>query len=467
MRTKIEYNNETITFTDGGKIELHCEGKKMASDVVISVGQGSAINGIIKQYKVNAGASVSAGDFVEFVTKWNSGEFSDTTPNYVSACKLDNNRVLIAYSSQTMSYQGNAVILTIEDGEVSIGATKVFNAGYSGYISVAALSNSKVFVAYGGSSYGCARVLTIDGTDISTGEEKKFSSYTASYISATALTDNKVVVVYREQFTNPRLMAEVFTVSGTTITLGGDIIVASAKYYVYVSATALTDSKGLIVWGDNSLSNVSLSSVCRAAVFVVDGTTIAIGGVVTISGEPTRNILATVLTDGKVLVTYTRSTTDAEGTTTAQGFGQVLTINGSTVLKGTETSVGNGSYPTSVKLTENKGIRFYGKYARVFTIDGTDITEGELYTLDTTATSLTNTKAIALSGSSVLLVCCDSGAAKYYFFEITDTTITLVNPEASETQGTFVQPAVSNMYNVGVAKTSGAEGETVEVYCVP
>ena len=37
MRTKVEYDDRTIAFTEGGKIVIHCNGKKMLSDVVITI----------------------------------------------------------------------------------------------------------------------------------------------------------------------------------------------------------------------------------------------------------------------------------------------------------------------------------------------------------------------------------------------------------------------------------------------
>ena len=51
--------------------------------------EGLNLNGIIKQYKVNAGANVNAGDFVEFVRKCDEGTFHSGTTSYLSASKLD------------------------------------------------------------------------------------------------------------------------------------------------------------------------------------------------------------------------------------------------------------------------------------------------------------------------------------------------------------------------------------------
>ena len=72
---------------------------KANGEASVGTWDGLSINGIIREYEVNAGASVSAGDFVEFVNKWgNINIFEDNSyVSNMSACRLNTNSVFIAY----------------------------------------------------------------------------------------------------------------------------------------------------------------------------------------------------------------------------------------------------------------------------------------------------------------------------------------------------------------------------------
>jgi len=75
-----------------------------------------------------------------------------------------------------------------------------FNAHYSLYISVTALSDTKAVVTYMNntiSNYGYACVLTIAGSVVTAGTPVAFNAHGSSWTSVTALSENKAVVTYQ------------------------------------------------------------------------------------------------------------------------------------------------------------------------------------------------------------------------------------------------------------------------------
>lgn len=414
--------------------------------VNVSSDGGLDINGIIREYKVNAGANVNAGDFVEFVNKCGNGEFFTGAITYISACKLDNNRVLVAFNDGGNSNHGTAIILTINGTTITTGTKYVFHSASMNGFSAVALTDSKVLVAYSSTIGTFAIILTINGTTISKGAYTKLSGSSGNvYLSAVALTDNKVLVAYN---TN----AVVLTISGTSISLGNEknfSNINSTNYYT--SAVALTDSKVLVAY--------STSSTGRAIILAIDGTTISTGTITTFSSTVTTFNSAVALTDSKVLVAYN------DGGNSSYGTAVVLTINNLNITVGTPTVFRSNTtnYISVGALSETKVlVSFYGS-AQVLTIEGTTITAGTAVIFNPSSTGGTygSYKSIIPFSANSALVVLVSDTGKYASLSIDDTTITV-----GDASGTFVQPATSNLHNVGIAKTSGAEGEMIEVYQV-
>jgi hypothetical protein len=411
--------------------------------------EGLILNGIIKQYKVNAGENVNAGDFVEFVNKWGSGEFS-TASSHITACKLDENKVLVAYRD-VGSKQGTAVVLTISGTSVTVGTPTVIHSKSTEYIRLATLSNNKVFCAYyayTNSAYdGLVSLFTIDGTSISATEGEKLSTSSLVVWSAVALSDSKVLLCTSAG-------SSVCTISGTTITNG--TFTTSFKGVSTMSAVALSDSKVLAVYGDDGNSNYG-----TAVVLTVNGTSVTVGTKKVFKSAAINGISAVALANSKVLVTYCNSDGSIYGTAV------VLTVNGSTVTVATAHAFSNAvtSSPKIIALSENKALVAYrdgSQYgtAVVLTVDGSTVSNGSSTIFNSGSTAYID--LVAISSNSAFAVYDADGVSRYTSLVVDGTTIT-----CSDESGTFVKPATSALVPTGVAKTSGAEGETVEVYCVP
>jgi hypothetical protein len=450
------------------------EGFRKVTVAVESTGGGLAINGIIEQYKVNAGATVKAGDFVEFVNKFGSGTFDSsvigeaspttTDTHRLSACKLDNSRVLVAYSDGGSGEYGKAVVLSLDDTGVTAGTAVTFESAETSAISAVTLSPDKALVAYvdgGNSSKGTAVVLAIDGISITVGTTSVFSTNSTTYLSAVALSEEKVVICYQYYSSKYYSNAALYSVKDTTMTLvvNSTIFGGSASNMSYISAVALSENRVFVTY----VSAGTTGTRC-GLVLLVSNMSISAGTVKQISTSTTSNAFckAVKLTENKVLVacrglakaTYGNAvvlTTDDGGTTLT--LGTTIAFTSATI-----------AYISAVALSEDKALVVYqdggsSNYgtAIVLTIDDTTITVGEGTAYDFTSTTYSD--VVAFSESSVLVVH-NSGAGLYTGLTIDGTTITV------DGVGKYVKPATGRLHNVGVAATGGAEGETVDVYVV-
>lgn len=458
--------------------QMGADGISKVTVNVKSESEGLTLNGIIREYEVNAGASVSAGDFVEFVNKCGAGEFHTGTTNYLSACKLDNSRVLVAYQDGGNSSYGTAAVLTIDDTKISMGAEFVFNNSTTSYISVCALTDSKAVVAYSdgsNSSASSAIVLTIDGTNISAGEKVNINSIRTLSTAIVGLTESKALVFtsYYNWATSCYGMAYLLTINGTTISVSSSKAISSSGKYCQVHricASKITDSSVIFSYEQMENSNASYcSDYLRAGVLAIDeSNNLSVGSIVDIAKSTSgsyansRDFYSSlcVLNENKALIVYNRA---------SDNFlcGEVLSISGLAIGRGSATAFTEQaitqSYISVAALSETKALVAYYGSAVVLTIDGTTISAGtaKVFNAGTTEGSSSGTykSVIPFSANSALVVLA-AGTGKYASLSIADTTITV-----NEASGTFVEKATSNLHNVGIAKTSGAEGETVEVYC--
>jgi len=452
----ITYNGSTIaSLLHGQSATLKCAGKKMEGDVVVEVAEqtesgGLAINGIIKQYKVNAGATVNAGDFVEFVNKCGDGVFHNGSTSGLSACKLDNSRVFVAYTSNANSSYGTAVVLHIDGDTITVGAKKVFNSSATAYCSVAALTDGKVLVAYyhnTSNPRGHARILTIDGTTIaSVGSAFAFWDDDVESVSVIALSESKALVAYMYHvYTGSRGgRVTVLNISGTSISSGAEKSFYSASGSISLSGISLTK-----LTEGSALLRYYLSSKYYVYVLAIDETAISIGS----SLSYTYGVYVTALSETTALAVFNDSTS---GYFTAS----ILSISGLSISR-TNTMLRDGSLSVTnvAALSENKAlVTFNDGSMMVLSIGGTTVSEAATAVF-TDATSRSSINIVPFSASSAFIAFVGDGLGMYASLSIDGDTI-----NAADASGTFVQPATGRLHNVGIAATGGAEGDTVDVY---
>ena len=435
----------------------------------LSEGYGlqSNINGIIREYEVNAGANVNAGDFVEFVNKCGKGEFHTAAINYLTACKLDNSRVLVAYSDEANGSYGTASVLTIADGSISRGPECVFNTKYTYHISVCALTDSKAIIAYytyNNNELGYVKTLSIDGSNIYTNGGADFAESSVTGTAVVALNDSKAFLIYGYYASGAyeyRSAARILTINGTSIPLGNTKIISSSEC-TFFSACALNESK--VIFSYNYYNKSSSKHLLTLIAASIDGDTFSIKSYSMEAGEGSiHHSSVCALTNSKAIIAY------SDFSNSACGSARTITIAGEGVSLGDPIIFRSSgtSWMSIAPLSESKVLVSYYGSAKVLTINGTAITAGNPFVFNPTETDGTRgtyKTVIAFSDNSALVVFTDGsdirGIGAYASLSIDDSTIT-----ENEASGTFVQPAKSNLHNVGVAKTAGAEGESVEVYC--
>lgn len=422
---------------------------------------GQNIAGVIEQYRVNAGKSVNAGDFVEFVHKCVAGEFTGET-NYMAACKLDNNRVLVTYQDVGNSNYGTAVVLTVVDGLIDVGEKIVVHRVKTGLFNVVALNSNKALLIYTDSyTYDVyARVLTIDNTTIAIAsylQIRDSNNGSATHLTTIALSENRALLAFSDYSPYSYYYSKLYLLSigeknVITSTLNS-VTLKSDTAYSYNFLVKLTETKALMVYAKGT------TKAC-ASVITIGDNSLARGTEYAFNNAKTTYISAAALSDSSVLVTYNDGGNSNFGTAVA------LSINGTKVTVGTPIVFRSNTtnYTQIAALTENKALVTYYGSAQVLTFDGANLSRGTaviFWESSTGGTVGTYKAVIPFSESSVLVVGVANNIGKYANLQVDGYDITV-----AEESGSVVQRAVSRMYNVGIAATAGADGELVDVYVV-
>lgn len=422
------------------------------------------INWLIEQYTVAAGATINAGDFVEFIntTEWGIHTISDNAISSVSACKLNNNSILVAYRNEgdTSYGYGIAIVLTLENSIVTRGTPVIFHSASIGLISATALNENKALVVFNDSSntyYGKAVVLSINNTEVTVGTAITFNSARTYEIQATTLSETKVLVAYRDYSNSNYGEAIVFNISGTTITKGTAVTFNNAQTYD-VSITTLSSTKALVAYYDVA-SNTYNSNV---RVLSVSGTSITVGSEFVFNASTMGEMSVVALNENKALVAY------RDGANSSCGTARVLNISGTSITAGEEVVFESSKTfdVVAATLSEDKVLVIYydnsnSNYgtSRVLSVDGTNITAGEktvFYSANTRPYSL-----IAFSSTSAVGFYENYSSSTGFYQGLSVDNSTVTKHEIA------VQPTTSTTYTTPIAKTGGSAGETVEVYVYP
>jgi len=244
----------------------------------------------------------------------------------------NSNKIVIVYSNVDESNDGYAVVGTVSGTSISFGTPVEWSPNNTTMLDCTFdSSNNKVVITYKdqtNSNYGTAIVGTVSGTSISFGSAVVFNSNNTSYPQATFDTsNNKVVITYRNQSTT-HATAIVGTVSGTSISFGSATAWHTSSS-TYQSITFDSTNNKVIV--------VANQSGGYAAVGTVSGTSISFGSVVNFaSGSAEYNAAAFDSNTGKVVIVYKQSSTDrpalivGEVSGTSISFGTAITLQSET-----------------------------------------------------------------------------------------------------------------------------------------
>jgi len=133
-------------------------------------------------------------------------------------------KMVIAYTDQSNSSYGTAVVATISGSSISYGTQVVFESAGTEHIDVCFdPDQERVIIAYRdspNSDYGTVIAGEVSGTSITFGSPVVYSTATTQNVNCVYDTSNdKVVIVYYD-VSNTGLKAVVGTVSGSSISLG-------------------------------------------------------------------------------------------------------------------------------------------------------------------------------------------------------------------------------------------------------
>jgi hypothetical protein len=210
------------------------------------------------------------------------------------------------------------------------------------------------------------------------------SQYAGQVISAVALSDSKVFIAHTGN-TSKQLYGSVCTISGNTITVGTATGLVTSSYAGdSISAVALSDSKVFIAHSYTESATYLNGIVCT-----ISGTTITKGTDTSLSSGQWSgsNMDAVALSDSKVFIAH-RDSKDYQRLS-----GMICTISGTTITVSSDTLLNSeqysGMYCKVVKLSDSKVFITHsrGDYAYLWgvacTISGTTVTAGTDKQIDT------------------------------------------------------------------------------------
>jgi len=242
--------------------------------------------------------------------------FESATSYYTTATYVGSGKVVIVYQDAGNSQYGTAVVGTVSGTSISFGTPVVFNASEVNYPSIAYDSNSdKVVICYqdnGNSNRGTAIVGTVSGTSISFGSETVFDSSTIYFpVPVFDSTNNKVVIAFRDGGDSNHGKAVVGTVSGTSISFGSDVTFESGTTNKISATFDSTNGKVIIFYQDASDSDKGTLKVGT-----VSGTSISFGGDVLLPSSATVEYTSVTYdsANNKVVAVYRDNSSSKHGT---------------------------------------------------------------------------------------------------------------------------------------------------------
>ncbi len=269
-----------------------------------------------------AGPSVSSLNPVVFETgAMNQGE-SRPSAVYDTA----NGKIVLAYRDENNSNYGTAFVGTVSNGSVSFGSAVIFQSASVNYIDTAYDSNAgKVVIVYSdGQSDGNAIVGTVSGTSISFGSPAEFNGTGVSKQSVTFdSTANKVVIAYKGDSQHGHV--RVGTVSGTSISFGSDNEWQTAQTNEPTVVYDSSANRSVITYVDASNSDKG-----AARVGTVSGTSISLGSEVIFHTGTCSSISSCFDSTNNKIVTVFANNGDGR-----KGTAQVGTVSGTSISYGT------------------------------------------------------------------------------------------------------------------------------------
>ena len=263
----------------GVNASLHLINGSAAAGVWSLTGEGFA-DAIYQNTALNVNAAVSAN---------------------VQVTALSDTKSLAVYREGVYSSSGTlyACVLSVSGTTVTAGTPLSLGTCVSPeYIKVVALSSSQAVVVYAdGSDYVTARTLDVSGTTVTAGTAAAVNATVAgtAYADLVKMTATQAVVIFCD-IQAGAARAKTLNISGTTITVGASLTVATSANWTGAAAAAVSDTQLVASFGILGLSS-------RSALLSVSGTTLSVVGSLVDLG-PERPKAAAKVSDTQVLALF-------------------------------------------------------------------------------------------------------------------------------------------------------------------
>lgn len=324
----------------------------------------------------SSGAPQSLGSPVNFGTP--SG-------GYQTQCCYDtaNQAVVVFFADGSNSDFITAIVGTVSGTTITFGTKVVVKSsstsdgGFScSYDSV----NQKVLFVYVApfeNGAGYAKVGTVSGTSISFGGEASFDSFIAFRTScAYDVTSGKTLIAWRSSNTGPTLVAA--TISGTSVSFGS-VLTVTGSPVVFTTSITYEPISGKLIYAYNT------SSLIGASVISISGTTVTQNTYATFSASNTGNFGIDICNAGSG--TFTIIFRDSTAQTI---LARAATVSGTTITWGSSnTTLATSSTTDNVSCafdtTNNKIAYLWTNKVRAATVSGTTLTLETVQTINTEA----------------------------------------------------------------------------------
>lgn len=258
--------------------------------------------------------------------------------------------------------------------------TQLSTEAQTGYvISAVKLDDSRVFIAhsYGSNYHLYGVIVTIDGASITYGTDTKIDGTSHSgYVISACLLPNGNVFIAHSSSGSYYLYGIVVSIDGTTITYGTDTEIAGASYTGYTISTCLLPNGNVFIAHSDTSTKYRLAAI----VCTISGTTIAKGTDTSINSSTNYTgytISTCLLPNGNVFIAHSYDSS-------YYLYGMVCSISGTTITAGSDTAIHSVTYSggeiSTVVLPDGKVFIAHDYdtknylYGTLLTINGTSIT---------------------------------------------------------------------------------------------
>jgi hypothetical protein len=415
------------------------------------------IDETIKSYQVAPGSTITAGKFVDYI----NGSIEknlltlDTNSGYGDVLKLLDNKLLIA------SKKGTARIITINsDNSITSSQEYTFfnSIGNLTKIKLLKISENRAVVIFinNEDEEGYAKILDISGTVVSpvSGDTNIGFGAQMRHLSADLFDTNKIVISYSATNSSEIGRAQILTVGESSITQSSLFTFANHitrnTYIVSMSSTsamvAYQDATTSDQVGKARMLNLSASSPTSLATVTTFNTF-----------HDTYAIRLVKLSADTVIASYWQGVPDERGEAT------LLLVNGTSIVVGGSVIFDTrleGTYESldMIRVSDDKAMVVYQRdnlsgsdpgIAKIITRNGLKLTVGDGFTFNNNCWYPSIEEA---SKDSYFIHFVTGG------FSNSDTALSMILYEKK-----LITDASSQRV-FGLAKTSGEENETVEIY---